>query len=134
VKENIRTGTVGEEKFVVEESHLIDFAHDGMPEILSTPWLIWFLEHAARNAVLPLLEPGESTVGIVVNVQHLAATPLGENVVCTARVINVDGPQISFQLEAHDEHEPIARGTHKLRVIQAARLARKVEGKLRSRK
>lgn len=134
MKENIRTGTVGEEKFVVEESHLIDFAHDGMPEILSTPWLIWFLEHAARNAVLPLLEPGESTVGIVVNVQHLAATPLGEKAVCTARVINVDGPQISFQLEAHDEHEQIARGTHKLRVIQAARLAQKVDAKLRSRK
>ena len=48
-----RTGTVGEEPFVVSEQHLIDFAHDGMPQILCTPWLIRFLEHAARNAVLP---------------------------------------------------------------------------------
>ena len=130
----VKIGTVGEERFVVSEQHLIDFAHDGMPRILCTPWLIWFLEHAARNAMLPLLEPGESTVGVVVNVEHIAATPLGEQVVCRARVIYADGPLISFQFEAHDEHEQIARGTHKLRVIQAARLAKKVAGKLRQHK
>lgn len=125
-----KIGTVGEERFVVTEQHLIDFAHDGMPAILCTPWLIWFLEHAARNAMLPLLEPGESTVGVVVNVEHTAATPLGAEVVCRARVIYADGPLISFQLEAHDEHEQIAIGTHKLRVIEAARLAKKVELKI----
>jgi fluoroacetyl-CoA thioesterase len=102
-----------------------------MPQILCTPWLIWFLEHAARNAVLPLLEPGESTVGVVVNVEHTAATPLGAQVVARARVIYADGPLISFQLEAHDEYEKIARGTHKLRVIKAARLAEAVQGKRR---
>ncbi|MHB0961421.1 MAG: thioesterase family protein [Pirellulaceae bacterium] len=126
----VRIGTVGEERFVVSERHLIDFAHDGMPQILCTPWLIWFLEHAARNAVLPLLEPGEGTVGVVLNVQHTAATPLGAQVVCHARVIYVDGPLISFQIEAHDDHEQIARGTHKLRVIEVARLAKRVQSKL----
>ncbi|MEE2639830.1 MAG: thioesterase [Planctomycetota bacterium] len=129
MKDVAKIGTVGEEQFVVSEQHLIDFAKDGMPQILCTPWLIWFLEHAARNAVLPLLEPGESTVGVVVNIEHTAATPPGASVVCQARVIYVDGPLISFQLEAHDEHERIARGTHKLRVIEAARLADKVQKK-----
>lgn len=131
MKEKVKIGDVGEEQFIVSERHLIDFAHDGMPEILSTPWLIWFLEHAARNAVSPRLEPGESTVGVVVNIKHTAATPPGEKVVCRARVINVDGRLISFQVEARDEHEKIAGGTHKLRVIQAARLAAKVEAKAR---
>jgi fluoroacetyl-CoA thioesterase len=131
MKDVAKIGTVGEERFVVTEQHLIDFAYDGMPQILCTPWLVWFLEHAARNAVLPLLEPGESTVGVVVNVEHTAATPLGAEVVCRARVIYADGPLISFQFEAHDEHEKIAGGTHKLRVIQAARLAKKVEAKMR---
>lgn len=124
-----RTGTVGEERFVVCEQHLIDFAADGMPPILCTPWLIWFLEHAARNAVLPLLEPGESTVGVVINLEHMAATPLGAQVVCRARVIYADGPLISFQIEAHDKYEQVARGTHKLRVIEAARLAKRVQSK-----
>jgi fluoroacetyl-CoA thioesterase len=125
-----RIGTVGEERFVVNEQHLIDFAHDGMPQILCTPWLIWFLEHAARNAVLPLLEPGDSTVGVVLNLEHMAATPLGAQVVCHARVIYADGPLISFQIEAHDEHEQIARGTHKLRVIEVARLAKRLQSKM----
>ena len=131
MKDVVKIGTVGEERFVVSEQHLIDFAHDGMPQILCTPWLVWFLEHAARGAVLPLLEPGESTVGVVVNVEHMAPTPLGAEVVARARVIYADGPLISFQFEAHDEHEKIAGGTHKLRVIQAARLAKKVEAKMR---
>lgn len=127
-----KVGTVGQERFVVTEQHLIDFADEEMPRILCTPWLIWFLEHAARRAILPLLEPGESTVGVVVNAKHIAATPLGQQVVCHARVIYADGPLISFQLEARDEHEKIAGGTHKLRVIESSRLARKVAGKLGS--
>ena len=131
MKDGLRVGSEGECQFVVKAKHAIDFADEAMPAVLSTPWLIWFLEHAARNAVLPVLEPGESTVGVVINVQHIAPTPLGEEVVCRARVISVDGPQVSFQIEAHDEHEQIARGTHKLRVIQAARLAKKVEAKMR---
>lgn len=129
MKSVAKVGTVGEERFVVGEEHLIDFAHDGMPQILCTPWLVWFLEHAARNAVLPLLEEGESTVGVLLDLEHLAPTPLGEQVVCTAKVIYANGPLISFQIEAHDEHERIARGTHKLRVIQAARLAKRVRSK-----
>jgi predicted thioesterase len=76
-----------------------------------TPWLIWFLGHAARNAVLPLLGPGESTVGVALNVEHTAATPLGAQVVCRARLIYRDGPVVSFQIEAHDEHEQVAGGT-----------------------
>jgi len=131
MKGAIKPGTIGEERFTVERRHLIDFAGDGMPEILCTPWLVWFLEHAARNAVLPALEPGESTVGVVVKVQHLAATPLGAEVVCRARVISVNGSEVSFQLEAFDEQEQIARGTHRLRVIQASRLTARVEAKRR---
>ena len=129
MKQDIKIGTTGEQNFVVTEQHSIDFAVDGMPEILSTPWLIWFMEHSARNAVLPFLEQGESTVGVVVNIEHLAATPLGSSVRCKSSVIYIDDTLISFRLEAHDEHECIASGTHKLRVIQAERLARRVNAK-----
>ncbi len=129
MKDPAKLGTIGEQRFVVGQQHLIDFAHDGMPAVLCTPWLLWFIEHAARNAVLPLLEEGESTVGVDFNFEHMAPTPPGAEVVCRARVIYVDGPQITFQIEAHDEHEQIARGTHKLHVIDAARLASRVQRK-----
>jgi hypothetical protein len=75
MKRTPKVGTTGEQTFVVEPRHAIDFAEGGMPAVLCTPWLIWFLEHAARAAVLPLLEPGESTVGTEIQIRHLAATP-----------------------------------------------------------
>ncbi len=124
-----KAGSPGQLRFVVEPKHAIDFADSQMPAVLSTPWLIWFLEHAAREAVLPCLEAGESTVGILVEVHHLAATPVGETVTCLARVIQVEGRVLSFQLEARDEHEVIARGFHKLSVIAVDRFAEKVRKK-----
>ena len=121
-----RVGTLGQERFVVEPRHAIDFAEGAMPAVLSTPWLIWFLEHAARAAVLPLLEPGESTVGTEVQVRHLAPTPVGQVVTCRARVLFAESSEVSFQLEAHDERERIARGSHRLRVIRVDRFAHRV--------
>ena len=129
MKSSPKVGTTGQQQFVVEPKHGIDFAEGGMPAVLCTPWLIWFLEHAAREAVLPMLEPGESTVEAHVDVQHVAATPVGETVTCLARIVHVEGPVISFQLEAHDGHERIARGFHKLRVIHIDRFAQRVSRK-----
>jgi fluoroacetyl-CoA thioesterase len=125
-----KIGTTGEQRFVVARSHAIDFADGSMPAVLSTPWLIWFLEHAAREAVLPLLVPGESTVGISVEVRHSAPTPVGQAVTCRARVIRVEGTAIFFQLEAHDGHERIARGVHTLQVIRVDRFAQRVQRKI----
>ena len=129
MKRSPRVGETGELSFVVTEQHAIDFADNQMPAVLSTPWLIWFLEHAAREAMLPLLEEGESTVGVHVDVEHLAPTPLGMQVTCTARVINADGSLITMQFEAHDQQERIARGIHKLRVIRCDRFAKRVQAK-----
>ena len=132
MKAKPKIGTAGEQQFVVEAMHAIDFANDRMPAVLSTPWLIWFLEHAAREAILPLLDPGESTVGTLVEVRHLAATPVGQTVRCVARVVQTDSQVISFQLEARDEHEVIGRGFHKLRVINMDRFAARVRAKQRN--
>jgi predicted thioesterase len=123
----------GIQEFVVTTEHAIDFADDQMPAVLCTPSLIWFLEHAARAAVLPVLEPGESTVGVSIDVRHLAPTPMGSEVTCRARVILVDGALVCFQLEAHDDVERIACGSHKLRIIRKDRFARRVQQKAASK-
>jgi predicted thioesterase len=130
MKGSPKVGTTGEQRFTVEQSHAIDFADSAMPAVLSTPWLIWFLEHAARQAVLPFLAPGESTVGTYVEVRHSAPTPVGHAVTCRARVVRAEGATISFQLEAHDGHERIARGLHTLQVIQVDRFAQRVQRKI----
>jgi len=133
MKRSTKIGETGELLFVVSEQHVIDFADDQMPAVLSTPWLIWFLEHAARKAMLPLLDADESTVGVQIDIEHLAPTPLGQEVTCTARVINTDGKLITFQFDARDQHERIARGNHKLRVIRCDRFASRVRAKTNRR-
>lgn len=129
MKRAARSGDVGRLEFLVTQEHAIDFSSESMPAVLSTPWLIWFLEHAAREAMLPLLDDGEGTVGVRVDIAHLAATPLGQRVTCVARVLSAEKGRVHFQVEAHDEAELIARGTHQLQVIDQARFRSRVAKK-----
>lgn len=131
MKEAPKIGTTAERRITVEKTHAIAFGDDGVA-VLSTPGLVWFLEHAALDAALPSLEPGEITVGVHVAVDHLAPTPLGKQVVCKARVVNCEGPVISYQLEAADEHEVVARGFHKRRVVKLDKFAARVAQKAKS--
>lgn len=100
-----RIGTAGELTYVVEAANVIDFASDGMPAVLSTPQLIGWLERTARRTLEPFLEANERSVGMEVEVRHLAPTGIGARVTCVAKVIQVDGRQVGFQLEARDEQE-----------------------------
>jgi predicted thioesterase len=131
VKSRPNLGITGELQFVVEQKHCIDFATDGMPAVLSTPNLIGLLERTARHSLQPFLQANERSVGIEIELRHLAATPLGQAVTCTTRVIQVQGTQIQFQIEARDSQEIIARGLHRRAIIQvenfAARLKRKTD-------
>ena len=129
MKSRPRPGQDAKIRFVVEAKHIIDFAEEGMPAVLATPWLIWFMEHTARQAMLPHLEPTESTVGTLVDIEHLAPTPLGQAVNCRAQVLRSEGSQFLFKLEAFDEQEKIANGLHKLNVIDKARFAGRVARK-----
>jgi len=130
MKSHPKVGTTGELEFVVGQQNIIDFATDGMPAVLSTPNLIGWLERTARHMLVPFLDPDERSVGIEVDVKHLAATPLGAKVRCTARVISVDGRQIQFQVEAHDGHELIVKGLHRRAVVQVGSFAQRVGRKV----
>ena len=129
MKSRPHIGLTGELQFVVEQKHVIDFATDGMPAVLSTPNLIGLLERTAREALAPLLEPDERTVGMEIELRHLAPTPLGQRVTCRARVIHAEKTEVTFQVEARDEQELIARGVHKRAVINVESFARRVQRK-----
>ena len=132
MKSRPKIGAVGELRFVVEQKHVIDFATDGMPAVLSTPNLVGLLERTARETMLPFLEANERTVGIELDLRHLAPTPLGQSVTCTARIIHAEGTQVTFQVEARDAHEVVARGIHKRAVIRIESFARRVAHKAAS--
>ncbi len=124
-----RIGLTGEQIIVVGPSNRISFADARMPAVLATPWLVAHLEYAARDAIADCLEDHERSVGTFVEIEHLAPTPEGSTVTCRARVIHVDGPVVTFQVEAHDGVEPTARGIHRRRVIDVNRFARRVARK-----
>lgn len=122
-------GMSGQFEFQVEPQHAIDFAEGGMPAVLSTPHLVGLLERTARMTLAPLLDANERTVGMEIELRHLAPTPVGQKVTCTARVIHVDGREIAFHVEARDAEEIIARGSHRRAVIRVESFARRVQAK-----
>jgi predicted thioesterase len=124
----------GEERLVVDEANRIRFADARMPAVLATPWLVAHLEYAARAAIAPCLEEHERSVGTFIEVEHLAPVPEGFTVVCRARVIRVDGAVVTFQIDAHDGLDLVARGLHRRRVIDVDRFARRLERKRNSGK
>ncbi len=130
MKARPKIGTEFQRQFLVGPNHVIDFAGDGMPAILSTPQLIGLLERTARETLEPVLEGNERSVGMEIELRHLAPSPLGARVTCQARVIATEGASVTFHLEARDEHELIARGIHKRAVIRVESLSRRVARKI----
>lgn len=129
MKQDPKVGQVHERKFLVEERHLIPFADEQMPAVLSTPMLIGELERTAREAVADCLHDNERTVGISIELEHLAATTLGFEVTCAARVLGVESGEIRFQLTARDSIDLLARGHHRRQVVDTGRLRRRIERK-----
>ena len=132
MKSQPKIGTVGEFTFVVAPEHTITFATDGMPAVLSTPSLIGLIERTARESVQPFLDADERTVGTEIDLRHLAPTPLGARVTITVRVIHAEGRTVSFQVEARDEHELVARGLHKRGIIRTGSFAKRVRDKTKA--
>lgn len=122
-----KVGMMATETVLVDASNRIVFADGRMPAVLSTPWLVAYLEYAARKAIDPCLEEHERSVGTQVEVEHLGPVPEGNTVQCRARVIRAEGFAVTFQVEARDGNRLVARGLHKRRVIDADRFRRVVE-------
>jgi predicted thioesterase len=127
----IQPGLTGTAKLVVAPEHTAPFVGSGRIAVLATPVMINLIEAAALKAVEHLLPPGHQSLGIHLDVRHVAATPVGLLVTATAEVTKVEGRTISFRVEAHDEREAIGGGTHQRVVVSVARFDERVQRKLR---
>lgn len=85
--------------------------------VLATPFVIGLLENAAAAILHPHVPPGGATVGTMVDVRHLAATPAGMTVRAKATLLEADGKRFLFAVTAWDEQEKIAEGRHERYVI-----------------
>jgi predicted thioesterase len=95
---------------------------DSYPAVLATTRCIALCELAAGKILVPLLAPGELSVGVVVNVTHTAATPVGALAKATARYTGREGKLYSFEVVVEDPAGECMRGVHKRAVIEEKRL------------
>ena len=129
----VTVGTKGTHEFIVGRNDLADSREPSLPPVLATAMMSLAMELAAIDALKDYLEPGEMTVGAIVNVTHTAATPEGWKVRAEAEVTKCDGRRIEFKIRATDEKEEIGTGTHLRMVVARAKFDERFAAKVKSR-
>ena len=127
----IAVGTKGSHSITVGHKDLAGTMEPSLPPVLATCVMGLLMEMAAMDAMRPYMEPGEMSVGIVVNVQHLAATPEGHKVTAFAEVTKVDGRRLEFNVRAVDEMDEIGTGTHSRAVVERAKFDERLKKKIK---
>ena len=125
----IKPGMSLETTFQVEAQHSAAQIGSGSLRVLATPIMIAFMESTSHRLLAQRLPAGYSSVGMLVNVRHLAPTPLGSSVRVLSEVLEVDGLRVTFSVYAWDQSEQIGDGQHQRMVIDEARFLRRVEAK-----
>lgn len=131
VLDRIEPGLRGTSELLVALEHTAPFVGSGRIAVLATPVMINVIEAAALAAVEHLLPAGHQSLGIHLDVSHVAATPVGLRVTASAEVLRVEGRTITFRVDARDEIEPIGGGTHQRVVVSVVRFDERVQRKLR---
>lgn len=127
---NIPLGATATREIVVTREMTVAHFHEEMPEVFGTPIMIYHMEVTSSEAIHPYLPEGWVSVGVVVNVRHLAATPIGDKVTLKATVTEVGDNTITFAVEAYDSAEKIGEGTHVRATVEMSRFMKRVNAKL----
>src|SRR5918912_3421512 len=126
----VKIGASKERRITVNSSQTTSFLWEG-ENVLSTPSMIAELEETCRlllkEQVIP--ESEWDSVGTIVDIKHLAATPVGAEVILKAKVISVDGRRVTFKVEAQDKLEKIGEGRHERFIINVPRFRSKFNEK-----
>ncbi len=130
--EIIQPGMGREEISIVEEEHTAAHVGSGSLRVLATPWMIAFMERAARVFLGEHLPQGYSSVGVHVDVHHLAPSPVGSRIKARAEVVSIEGSRVNFNVEAWDGSGKIGGGRHQRVVIDKARFLRRVADRSRA--
>ncbi len=127
---HIKPGLKGSIEVVVGEQHTAPHVGSGRVRVLATPVMINLMEAAALQAVEGLLPEGHQTVGIHLDVTHVAATPVGMRVRAHAELTKVEKRTLTFRVHAEDEKEPIGEGVHERIIINLERFDVRMQEKI----
>ena len=126
----ITVGMKGTVSTVVEREDTAYEVGSGSLLVYATPCMVALMEGAACEAIAEALPEDKTTVGTMLNISHLSATPVGLEVRAEAEVTEVDGNAITFTVTAYDEAGKIGEGTHKRFIVSTQRFLDKAYAKL----
>ena len=117
----ITPGMTRQETFLVEEQHTAYHIGSGDEMVLGTPWMISFMERVSNRLIAAHLPEGQMSVGVHVDVRHLAATPMNIEIRVRAEVLEVVKNRVKLSIEAWDSQDKIGEGTHLRAVVDKER-------------
>ena len=126
----ITVGMKGEVFTNVEREDTAKEVGSGDLLVYATPCMVALMEGAACEAIAEAMSENQTTVGTMLNIEHISATPVGLDVRAVAEVTAVEGKVITFDVKAYDEAGEIGHGTHKRVVINSQKFLEKVYNKL----
>jgi predicted thioesterase len=129
-QDSLQPGIVGIATTVVDAEHTAARIAEGAVPMFSTPSMIGLMERAAFDVVEHMLPSGQTTVGTIVDIRHLGASPIGLTITARAALVEVDGRRLRFQVEASDGVEIIGDGWHERYIVDLERLTKRAQQKL----
>lgn len=124
-------GLRNEVVFVVEEQNTAAHIGSGSLRVLATPSMIGMMERVSHALIARQLPEGYSSVGTMVDIRHLAPTPINARVRILSQVVEVDGRKVTLHVEAWDDQEKVGEGTHQRVIIDVQRFLQRVNEKQR---
>jgi len=125
----LAAGLSQEFSIVVTPDRTAKHLETGSASVLSTPSMVWLVEHDAQMLAQKHLSEGQTTVGAEIFIRHLAPTPLGMKVTARVRIEEIEGRRIVFSAEVFDEKEKVGEGRHVRVIVDLARFMEKVKEK-----
>ncbi len=129
IKERLRSGLAGEASVRVDESNTAIALGSGSVPVFATPAMAALIEAAAVQAVAEVLNDDQTTVGVYLDLQHLAATPVGLTVRAEAKLVQVEGRRLTFRVTAFDDVEQIGIGSHQRMLVETDRFLARTRSK-----
>jgi len=128
MKDSLKPGVEVTRSFDVSKDKTIDFMGEEL-RVYSTPSMLRDIEQTCRDLIVEHGDAGEDSVGVHVKLDHMGATLLDRQVKVTAKVTEVDGQKVSFDVEVHDPVEQVGRAKHVRFVVDTEKQAKRLEAK-----
>ena len=125
----LSVGIKGNLERTVTEELTAEVLGSGLLPVFATPAAVALAEETAWRSVAGELEEGQGTVGTLMELAHIAATPLGMKVRCETELVEIDRRKLVFTVKIYDEKEKVADGRHERFIIDNAKFLSKAEGK-----